>query len=142
MTYRLKLLSRKSRVEEERMKFCPTCRYYLYMKTSDEKGTGKLLMTCNNCGYNEENTDGGLIMETDLQEKTAEGYKILLNEFTRSDPTLPHLSNLKCPNPTCASNTGGAKADIIYMKYDQVNLKFLYLCNVKDCKHQWRTKGA
>ena len=129
------------------MKFCPTCRYYLYMKTTkggDGKGpsSGQLTLTCNNCGYNEVNEEGGLIMETDLQEKTAEGYKILLNEFTRSDPTLPHTDIIKCPNSECDSNKGGAKRDIIFMKYDQINLKFLYLCNVKGCGHQWRSKGA
>ena len=126
------------------MKFCPTCRYYLYMKSTAEEAGGKLMLTCNNCGYNEINAKGGLLMQTDLQEKTAEGYKILLNEFTRSDPTLPHTDILKCPNAACASNAsdGGAKRDTIYMKYDQVNLKFLYLCNVKGCGHQWRSKGA
>ena len=103
---------------------------------------GKLTLTCNNCGYNEVNTEGGLIMETDLQEKTAEGYKILLNEFTKSDATLPHMNIIKCPNPDCGSNKGSATRDIIYMKYDQVNLKFLYVCNVKGCGHQWRSKGA
>ena len=125
------------------MKFCPTCRYYLYMTSTMGDVGGKLMMTCNNCGYNEENTAGGLLMMTDLQEKTAEGYKILLNEFTRSDPTLPHTNIIKCPNPSCASNAeNGVPRDVIFMKYDQVNLKFLYLCNVKDCKHQWRSKGA
>jgi len=113
-------------------------------KGGDGKGpsSGQLTLTCNNCGYNEVNEEGGLIMETDLQEKTAEGYKILLNEFTRSDPTLPHTDIIKCPNPECGSNKGGATRDIIFMKYDQVNLKFLYLCNVKGCGHQWRSKGA
>jgi len=123
------------------MKFCPTCRYYLYMKTTKEDA-GKLLMTCHNCGYSEINGEGGLIMLTDLQEKTAEGYKIMLNEFTRSDVTLPHTDTIKCPNPTCGSNSGSDKKDVIFMKYDQVNLKFLYLCNVKGCGHQWRSKGA
>jgi hypothetical protein len=108
------------------------------MKTTAEN---ELLLTCHNCGYNEINTTGGLIMETDLQEKTAEGYKILLNEFTRSDNTLPHTTTIKCPNAACGSNNGQPR-DVIYMKYDAINLKFLYLCNVKDCGHQWRSKGA
>ena len=113
-------------------------------KGGDGIGTssGQLLLTCNNCGYNEVNEKGGLIMETDLQEKTAEGYKIMLNEFTRSDATLPHTDIIKCPNPDCGSNSGTKKRDIIYMKYDQVNLKFLYVCNVDGCGKQWRSKGT
>ena len=125
------------------MKFCPTCRYYLYMKTDggNDEARGKLTLMCHNCGYKEDNTKGGLVMETDLEEKTAEGYKIMLNEFTRLDPTLPHTNMIKCPNPDCGSNKG-APRDIIYMKYDSVNLKFIYLCNVEGCGHQWRSKGA
>ena len=82
---------------------------------------------------------GGLILETDLQERTSEGYKILLNEFTKQDPTLPHVDTIKCPNDGCKSNTAGQKKDVIYLKYDPVNLKFLYICNV--CDMQWKSKG-
>jgi len=131
------------------VQFCPTCDYYLYLKAmgspvmkGDVKVSAKMLRICHNCGYQTEDKGGGLIMETDLQEKTSEGYKVLLNEFTKMDPTLPHLDTIKCPNKDCASNTTGAKADIIYMKYDPVNLKYLYLCNVDGCGAQWRSKGA
>ena len=134
------------------VQFCPTCDYYLYLKAVGSEAIKELgpkvtpstsmIRICHNCGYQKEDTGGGLIMETDLQEKTSEGYKILLNEFTRMDPTLPHLSTIKCPNKTCASNSSSAKADIIYMKYDPVNLKYLYLCNIEGCGAQWRSKGA
>ena len=118
------------------MKFCPTCRYYLYLLPDAESGT-TLMRMCRACGYQEAD-EGGLVLETDLQEKTSEGYKILMNEFTKSDPTLPHLDTIKCPNEACSTNPGGTKKDVIYLKYDTVNLKFLYICNV--CDHQWRSK--
>ena len=97
---------------------------------------------CHNCGYQENDTEGGLVMETDLQEKTSEGYKILLNEFTKKDQTLPHITTVKCPNEACRSNTSGVPRDVIYIKYDAVNLKFLYLCNIEGCDAQWRSKGS
>ena len=118
------------------MRFCPTCRYYLYL---NQTGT-TLNRICRTCGYQEEDKTGGLILETDLKEKTSEGYKILLNEFTTQDPTLPHVDNIACPNSECSTNTSGAKRDTIYIKYDPVNLKFLYICNV--CNTQWRSKGT
>ena len=134
------------------VEFCPSCDYYLYQKAAGAEPlkpfgplvTASTLMyrICHNCGYQVVDKGGGLIMETDLQEKTSEGYKILLNEFTKMDPTLPHLDNIKCLNKKCGSNTGTLKADIIYMKYDPVNLKYLYLCNVSGCGAQWRSKGA
>lgn len=115
--------------------FCPTCRYYLYLDQEDKT----LRRICRACGYQEEDKKGGLISQIDLKEKTSEGYKILLNEFTKQDPTLPHVDSIKCPNNECASNTSGKPRDVIYIKYDPVNLKFLYICNV--CDATWRSKS-
>lgn len=124
------------------MKFCPVCRYYLYLQTQYEDNKDDILRRiCRNCGYQEEDKIGGLILETDLKERTSEGYKILLNEFTKDDPTLPHTDSIKCPTDTCASNlSAAAKKDVIYLKYDPVNLKFLYICNI--CDTQWKSKGS
>jgi len=115
--------------------FCPTCRYYLYLDQNDKT----LRRICRNCGYQEEDKKGGLILEIDLKEKTSEGYKILMNEFTQRDPTLPHVNTIKCPNEQCDSNTTNKDKDVIYLKYDAVNLKFLYICNV--CNAHWRSKA-
>jgi DNA-directed RNA polymerase subunit M/transcription elongation factor TFIIS len=98
-----------------------------------------LRRVCRNCGFQEEKSDGGLILEIDLKEKTSEGYKILMNEFTKKDPTLPHVDTIKCPNAGCESNTTAKARDVIYLKYDAVNMKFLYICNV--CDAQWRSKA-
>jgi DNA-directed RNA polymerase subunit M/transcription elongation factor TFIIS len=114
--------------------FCPTCRYYLYLDQQD----ATLRRICRNCGYQEEDKKGGLILEIDLKEKTSEGYKILINEFTKQDPTLPHVNTIKCPSAGCDSNNGKEK-DVIYLKYDAINMKFLYICNV--CNMQWRSKA-
>lgn len=120
-----------------RMKWCPQCDNYLYHKVEgDDKNT--LVRKCLNCGYAEEDTDGGLVVETRVQERASEGYKILLNEFTSKDPTLPHVKNIKCPNVECASNQDVSKRDVIYIKYDAVNLKYIYICKV--CDSRWRSR--
>jgi DNA-directed RNA polymerase subunit M/transcription elongation factor TFIIS len=136
--------------------FCPVCKYYLYLThvgpsavlplqigsvprdpvPVDPDGE-TLRRICRNCGYQAEDKKGGLILEIDLKEKISEGYKILMNEFTKQDPTLPHVNTIKCPNTGCESNSGKEK-DVIYLKYDAVNMKFLYICNV--CDTQWRSK--
>lgn len=115
--------------------FCPTCRYYLYLDQEEKT----LRRVCRNCGFQEEEKQGGLVLEIDLKEKTSEGYKILMNEFTQEDPTLPHVSTIKCPNMGCDTNTSGVEKDVIYLKYNPVNMKFLYICNV--CNTQWRSKA-
>ena len=106
--------------------FCPTCKYYLYLDQQDVEKEKTLRRICRNCGYQQEDK-GGLILEIDLKEKTSEGYKILMNEFTKQDPTLPHVNTIKCPNSGCATNTSGKEKDVIYLKYDAVNMKFLYM---------------
>lgn len=113
--------------------FCQLCRYYMYL---DQDGK-TLRRICRNCGFQEEEK-GGLVLEMDLKEKTSEGYKILMNEFTPLDPTLPHVNTIKCPNAECQTNTSGKERDVIYLKYDAVNMKFLYICTV--CDTQWRSK--
>jgi DNA-directed RNA polymerase subunit M/transcription elongation factor TFIIS len=115
--------------------FCPTCRYYLYLNQNGDT----LNRMCRNCGFQEEEQKGGLVLEINLKEKTSEGYKILMNEFTKEDPTLPHVNTIKCPNSGCDSNTNKKEKDVIYIKYDAVNMKFLYICNV--CDTQWRSKA-
>ena len=116
------------------MKFCQVCRYYMYLTVQE----GDAVRLCRNCGNTEKEEKGTLVSETLVKERTSEGYKILLNEFTRQDPTLPHLKTMKCPRGDCGSNGGGAEKDVIYIKYDAENLKYLYICNV--CGEQWRSR--
>lgn len=125
--------------QQNTVRFCPTCNYYLYLnETTTEEGTG-LYRLCRNCGYNEMDTKGGLVTEIHVQEKSTESYKILLNEYTRRDPRLPHIRGvMKCPDETCQSNVGGIESDIIYMKYDGVNLMYLYICDV--CGYRWHSR--
>jgi len=93
---------------------------------------------CRNCGHVEQEEKGSLVSEILVKERTSEGYKILLNEFTRQDPTLPHLKTMKCPREDCKSNTSSVENDVIYIKYDPENLKYLYISNV--CREHWKTR--
>lgn len=114
------------------IRFCPTCRYYLFLQS----GSNTLQRLCRNCGYTEHDEKGGLVMEQ--SSETSEGYKILVNEFTRYDVRLPHIvKTLRCPEPACTSNHGG-ESDILYIKYDPANLKYLYICTT--CGFQWTSR--
>lgn len=124
------------------MKFCPTCNYYLYLKagleSEDQNAVKELTRQCVNCGYNEVETKGGLISETMVQQKSSEAFKIMINEFTRQDNTLPHIKMIPCPKPMCPSNEGKER-DVIYMTYDAPGKKNLYICNV--CGEQWKSRN-
>jgi DNA-directed RNA polymerase subunit M/transcription elongation factor TFIIS len=120
------------------MKFCPTCKYYLYLKAGAEsEGENTLSRLCVNCGYTETEIKGGLISETMVQQKSSEAFKIMINEFTRQDNTLPHIKMIPCPKTTCPSNEGQER-DVIYMTYDAPGKKNLYICNV--CGEQWKSR--
>lgn len=120
------------------MKFCSVCDNYLYLNTT----ANSLIRECRTCGEKVTEEKGGLILETHVQQRANEGYKILLNEFTKFDPTLPHLKTMKCPNGGCNSNkpSGAADKDVIYIKYDKENMKYLYICTV--CDKEWRSRPS
>lgn len=112
---------------------CPICENYMPLNMGEI-----LSRVCRNCGHKQEEQKG-LVMETIIQEKASEGYRVFLNEFTREDPRLPHLKTIPCPNKeSCPTRTGGEETDTIYIKYDPVNMKYLYICNV--CKNHWRSR--
>jgi len=106
----------------------------------DGKPTMVLHLMCRHCGYSEE-----------MQPKTAEEALILMtvfntannqkqtvsaiNDYTKLDPTLPHLKTIACPNTTCPSQADPATRDILYIKTDAKNLKYQYSCAV--CDTQW-----
>ena len=130
--------SEAAETSESSLRYCPVCENYLYMQVDAE--SQELRRVCRKCGFKEEDAKGGLVMEMMIQQKSSEGYKILLNEFTRKDPRLPHIrKNITCPNTVCDSNKGGKEPDVIYIKYDVVNLMYLYICDI--CGEQWHSRS-
>jgi aspartate carbamoyltransferase regulatory subunit len=81
-------------------------------------------------------SEEALILETTFGgESSAKQKTSALNEYTRLDPTLPHLNTIPCPNASCASQADPATRDILYIKTDPKNMKYQYACTV--CKTQW-----
>ena len=112
----------------------------MYLRpTKDASDKETLTRLCVNCGYSEVETTGGLISETMVQQKSSEAFKIMINEFTRQDNTLPHIKMIPCPKESCPTNQGGVERDVIYMTYDAPGKKNLYICNV--CNEQWKSRN-
>jgi hypothetical protein len=125
------------------MRFCPLCNYYLYLEPVGPQ-SDEMLMLCKNCGHREElkpkTAEEALILETHFRSGSSAGGAasgITVNQYTKMDPTLPHMKSLRCPNGTCGSNQPGQEEtrDVIYIKTDPVNMKFQYVCTV--CDTQW-----
>ena len=68
-------------------------------------------------------------------------YSQVINKYTKLDPTLPRVNNLKCPNKDCLTNSSDEskvkEREIIYIRYDDKNMKYVYLCS--ECDHVWKT---
>jgi hypothetical protein len=120
------------------MRFCNICSYYLYLVMAPDGST--LTLSCRHCGFTEPmnptTSEEALILETTFSKTKSEKQTTSsLNEYTKMDPTLPHLKTIACPNATCPSQADPSKRDILYMRTDQKELKFQYSCTV--CDRQW-----
>ena len=143
------------------MNFCDKCENLYYIKLSDDDDNN-LTYYCRKCG----NVDDGdvtslnSICVSKSQKKDSDGsYKHIINKYTKFDPTLPRIYNIKCVNEHCISNApkkekkimkdeeSESKEDvlkpstdeheIIYLRYDDKNMKFVYICT--SCDTVWKS---
>ena len=124
------------------MHFCSICENMLYIRL-EKDDANSLEYYCRNCG-NVDNliTKDNLCVSTteiNSQEKT---YSYNINSYTKYDPTLPKTSTIKCPNESCISNSTdeSANREVIYIRYDDKNMKYMYLCNF--CNKIWKTNES
>ena len=120
------------------MKFCVKCdnMYYIGVSVDDPN---QLTYYCRNCKHKDETlTEEGLCVLNSQLKKGEQKFNHIINEYTKLDPTLPRIYNMKCPNVDCKTNKEENKnAEIIYIRYDDDNLKYLYMCT--ECDTTWKT---
>ena len=124
------------------MKFCTNCdnMYYIGVSASN---SNQLNYYCRNCGHVDETlaSQNICVLKTQIK-KEEQKFNHIINEYTKLDPTLPRIYNVECPNPQCKTNktTEGEKkkAEVIYVRYDEDNMKYLYMC--VECDTVWKTE--
>ena len=130
------------------MHFCSQCQNMYYIRI-DSEDTNKLVYYCRHCGnedsllnvYNE-CVDSGIqqdcvcVSKTQIK-KNEQTFNHFINKYTKMDPTLPRTSKMMCPNAECLTNTKEAKREIIYIRYDDINIKYIYLCST--CDTTWKS---
>jgi len=121
------------------MHFCVVCQNMYYIRLNEEDGS-TLVYYCRNCGNEDTNliTNGISVSKTSVQSSD-ENFSHIINQYTKLDPTLPRNNKLKCPNVECSTNTEGVERENIYIRYDETNIKYLYLCCV--CDTTWKTSN-
>jgi DNA-directed RNA polymerase subunit M/transcription elongation factor TFIIS len=139
------------------MHFCSECHNMYYLKLSvgdlNEDGgdvsntteasndvSNKLIYYCRNCGHEDDTiTNENICVSTTHIKRNEQNYTHIINEYTKYDSTLPRINTIKCPNNSCKSNLvdGAENREVIYIRYDDINMKYIYLCTV--CDKLWKT---
>jgi len=110
--------------------------YYIGISVDDPN---QLTYYCRNCKHKDETiTEEGVCVLNNQLKKGEQKFNHIINQYTKLDPTLPRIYNMKCPNAECKTNKDEKKiAEIIYIRYDDNNLKYLYMCT--ECDTTWKT---
>jgi hypothetical protein len=122
---------------------------------SAASSSSSLVHYCRNCGHREPVKHEICVSKVQLKN-AAQNYGNIINKYTKLDPTLPRINHVKCPNAMCPSNppehalalapaAASSASDkpavvpreVIYIRYDEVNMKYVYLCTV--CDKLWST---
>ena len=120
------------------MHFCSECHNMYYLKVTNEDANS-LIYYCRNCGHEDKLLahDNMCVSKTFIK-KNDQSFNHIINKYTKYDPTLPRINNILCPNPNCPTNTEGKEREIIYIRYDDVNMKYVYLCTDDSCNTVWK----
>jgi DNA-directed RNA polymerase subunit M/transcription elongation factor TFIIS len=124
------------------MHFCINCSNMYYIRLSEED-PNSIVYYCRNCGHENKNIslDSVTISKTSFKHNKQK-YNSIINKYTKMDPTLPRINTIKCPNQTCSSNETGKEKEreIIYLRYDDINMNFVYMCST--CDTVWNTEQS
>ena len=103
--------------------------YYIKINEQDD-----IKYYCRNCGH-EDNELSVNELKVSVYEKNPNA-QIHINSWIKHDPTLPHMNTIKCPNVKCKSNEKDQTSDIIYFRYNDTEMKYMYLCTI--CDFNWK----
>ena len=130
------------------MNFCNVCENMYYMRIN-ETSNEQLQFYCRKCGNVDEILNKNFLCLSEYNgENDNDSIIQSVNKYTKFDPTLPHIHNIKCPNDNCITNKDeksyvndtdniGNKNEVVYIRYNNVDMKYVYLCC--NCDHIWKS---
>lgn len=143
------------------MLFCDVCDNMLYISL-DPEDDARLMYHCKNCAFTKQATavstddaagaeEGRSARSTNAADVTTTAvlgknyvddetqYEQFVNPAIKYDPTLPRLNTIECANRAC-TKPAGKDNEVIYVKYDHTNLRFMYFCCF--CETFWKSGGG
>ena len=119
------------------MHFCSQCQNMYYISI-DPNDSNKLVYYCRNCGNKDSNLSIENVTVSKVQlKKSQQEFSHIINKYTKLDPTLPRVTKILCPNADCDTNKDTPR-EIIYIRYDNQNMKYVYLCST--CETVWKAE--
>ena len=114
--------------------FCKLCNNLMdFCLENIEDTLGDPVYVCSRCS-NKETIQDEIVVNSGSMDSVKDAFHS--NEYFQLDPTLPMIQNknIQCVNPQCESKQT-KQTKIKYIKYDEVNLKYMYLCCT--CGQKW-----
>ena len=125
------------------MNFCNVCENMYYMRIN-ENTDEELQFYCRKCGNTDEILNKNFLCLSEYNgENDNDSIIQSVNKYTKYDPTLPHIHNIKCPNNGCVTNKNFdenndiKKNEVVYIRYNNIDMKYVYLCC--NCDHIWKS---
>jgi DNA-directed RNA polymerase subunit M/transcription elongation factor TFIIS len=118
------------------MEFCEVCDNMLYVKSNEER---QLVKYCKHCDHQKlETSQSAIKISQTIYSEDDLIYNQHVNKYLRYDPTLRRIKDplISCPNSKCTVEDD--KKQILYIKYDQQNMKYFYVCEY--CGETWKQK--
>ena len=120
------------------MHFCSQCQNMYYISI-DPDDSNKLVYYCRNCGNKDSNLSVENVTVSKVQlKKSQQEFSHIIIKYTKLDPTLPRVTKILCPSADCPTNKDDKPREIIYIRYDDQNMKYVYLCST--CETVWKTE--
>lgn len=119
------------------MHFCSVCENMYYIRI-DANNPNKLVYYCRKCGNEDTlfDSDNVSIIKVETK-KSEESFSHIINQYTKLDPTLPRTNKVLCPNKDCETNTHNVAKEIIYIRYNDTDMKYVYMCST--CDTVWKS---
>ena len=117
-------------------KFCELCDCFLWIELNDNN---KLQYRCKNCDNVIEYNDTTSLCVLDnnyIDDDTS--YNQYVTKYLKHDPTLPRVNNIVCINKDCGKPKD-EENEVIFVKYDFANMKYLYHCVF--CDTFWKSEN-
>ena len=122
------------------MHFCTNCDNMYYIRINADNAN-QLIYYCRKCVHEDNLIASKDVCVSKTQiKKTEQTFSHIINKYTKLDPTLPRINTILCPDANCPTNKDGVPREIIYIRYDDANMKFVYLCS--ECDSVWQTNES